>query len=889
MTTRTRDWRTFLKPLARVGVAALLLFLAQGQVAHAATITVNTTADELNTDGDCSLREAIYAANIDSAVDACTAGSGADTIVVPAGTYTLTIPPDGTPNDGWDGDLDVFGDLTIDGVGADTTVIEACDSGGGPCTGIDRVFHMDPFSLGINVEMSGLTIRNGTAEGGGGIYSNYTLTLTNSTVSGNSAYYGGGIAGNYATLTNSTVSDNSATYGGGIYSYGTLTLTDSTVSGNSGGGIYSGHGTLTVSNSTVSGNTATTNGGGIASEWGTLTLTSSTVSGNSASYGGGIYSSGGSLTVSNSTVSANTASTGGGIASEWGTLTLTSSTVSANTAGGGGGIYSSGGTSTLTNSTVSGNTAATNGGGIYSSGASTLTNSTVSGNSAVDGGGIYNPGLGSLKNTIVGNNDPVDCSGVFMPASYNLIENPTGCAIVGTGNVVGLDPLLGPLADNGGPTQTHALLAGSPAIDAGSPDCPPPATDQRGLARPADGDGDGTAACDIGAFELGAEPPVPTPTPTPTPTQTPATGGYVAGDVDCNLQVDVVDSLKILRHVAGLSVTLPPGCPDIGTGSGEDVDCDGDVDSVDSAKILLYVLWLPVSQTAPCTGIGTWTGPGPSPTPAPPPIPGAGDYTLTIGSATVATGDTVTVGLTLQTGPSDTFGAIQANVHYDDALLSVTDCAGGTPSIALCNPTAVPATVGFAGVTVTVGPNSNVTIGSIIFQAGGTTGVSDLTVDLVTLSDAFGDYKTGAVTNGAITIQEGPIPTPTPTPTPTTATPAPTPPPADTDGDGVPDFSDNCPLTPNADQTDTDGDGTGDVCDPTGRGTIPADVASVTIESPIGLPIDPDSSVVLITLLSDPGSNIAWVSLEPDQFTVHLRALGKPKHPPIQFMYEILP
>jgi hypothetical protein len=128
-----------------------------------------------------------------------------------------------------------------------------------------------------------------------------------------------------------------------------------------------------------------------------------------------------------------------------------------------------------------------------------------------------------------------------------------------------------------------------------------------------------------------------------------------------------------------------------------------------------------------------------------------------------------------------------------------------------------------------------------------------------------------------------PLPPTSPTPAPATA------PPADSDGDGVPDFSDNCPTTPNADQTDTDGDGSGDVCDPTGHGTIPANQASVTIESPVGLPIDPDTSVVLVTLLSDPGLNIAWVSLEPDQFTVHLRAVSGPRHPPVQFMYEILP
>ncbi|NIM52595.1 MAG: CSLREA domain-containing protein, partial [Gemmatimonadales bacterium] len=112
----------------------------------AATITVNTTDDELNADGDCSLREAITAANTDAVVDTCTAGSGTDTITVPAGTYTLSIA--GTGEDAAaTGDLDVTDDLTINGAGADSTIID----GGG----IDRVLHVDPASMGVTVDISG--------------------------------------------------------------------------------------------------------------------------------------------------------------------------------------------------------------------------------------------------------------------------------------------------------------------------------------------------------------------------------------------------------------------------------------------------------------------------------------------------------------------------------------------------------------------------------------------------------------------------------------------------------------------------------------------------------------------------------------------------------------
>jgi len=208
---------------------------------YAAGFTVTKTAD--TADGtcaaDCSLREAITAAN---------ALAGADVITVPAGTYTLTIT--GTGEDGnATGDLDLNSDITITGAGAGTTIIQAGTLGypDGGANGIDRVFHI-PGAYTVNI--SGVTIANGKITGtGGGIY-NYSGTLT---------------------VTNSTFSDNSATYGGGIYNEGTLTVTNSTFSGNSatyGGGIYN-QGTLTVTNSTFSGNAATTYGGGIYNQ-GTL-------------------------------------------------------------------------------------------------------------------------------------------------------------------------------------------------------------------------------------------------------------------------------------------------------------------------------------------------------------------------------------------------------------------------------------------------------------------------------------------------------------------------------------------------------------------------------------------------------------------------------------------
>jgi hypothetical protein len=295
------------------------------------------------------------------------------------------------------------------------------------------------------------------------------------------------------------------------------------VSGNTangaGGGIF-GNGDTTVTNSTVSSNTANFDGGGIFSS-GTVALTNSTVSSNTANgAGGGIIFNEGSLTLTNSTVSNNTASDGGGITNEnGGSLTLTSSTVSGNTAlndGVGGGIYNSWGDLALTNSTVSGNTASgdfSRGGGIMNyTGNLTLTNSTVSGNTAANGSAIVGDSIGcrrpcyyvppsssfDFENSILAGSCQ---SSRFneISSAFNLADDES-CAF-STTDIVVADAMLGPLQDNGGPTETHDLLPGSPAIDAGSMDeCPPPDTDQRGVARP-----QGTA-CDIGAVEYLPEP-----------------------------------------------------------------------------------------------------------------------------------------------------------------------------------------------------------------------------------------------------------------------------------------------------------------------------------------------------------------------------------------------
>ena len=422
-------WKRTLPAFGLLAVLVLVLFSLIVSPAAAAGIVVNSNADTTAVDGVCTLREAIDNANSNSATTGgdCAAGSGADTITF-AADYTITLAGIQLPT--------VFSEMTITGNGAANTIIQANAAAD---TATQRVFEVD--STG-NLTLDGVTVRHGRCVGGcatlsnaGGGILNYegTLTVTNSTLSGNTANTNGG--------------------GGGISNdAGTATVTNSTLSGNTagGGGGISNTGTAVVTNSTLSGNTATSNGGGI-SNTGTTTVTNSTVSGNTAVYyGGGIFNNqGGTTTVTNSTLSGNTTdNSGGGIYNIGGTTNVTNSTLSGNMADDGGGMFNFSGTTTVTNSTVSGNTANLVGDELYQN------NGTVTADA-------YN---------VLGHSGQTNAD-----AFFNVTPGASDFNATTSGTPVALANILDTtLADNGGPTFTHALVAGSPAIDlAQRPTVPP--------------------------------------------------------------------------------------------------------------------------------------------------------------------------------------------------------------------------------------------------------------------------------------------------------------------------------------------------------------------------------------------------------------------------------
>jgi hypothetical protein len=435
-----------------IGIGLIEIF----RVNQANTLTVISTADS----GAGSLRQALADANSGDTIQFAPELNGQ--------TIALTS-----------GELVIDKNITISGPGPSQLTVRR--SFGTP---FFRILHVTPGHI---VTIEGLTITDGnhSASGGGVFNEQATLTVNNCDVSGNfSGVSGGGLYSSGAsarlTIVNSRVIGNFVSgitqggggEGGGINSNGTLTIINSIVGGNSvnaqppypgsAGGIFSG-GTAEISNSSIGSNAGGARGGGIVNGGGSMTITSSTISGNTTIGSGGGISNSGPLTITNCTITGNSASykgfgTGGGISSGSAPLAITNSTLSGNSVpsfqGYGGSINLSGGTLQIQNTILS------------ASGA---------------GGNIFNN------------------SGTVTSHGYNLSSDNGGGFLTAAGDQINTNPMLGPFQDNGGPTFTHALLSGSPAINAGDPNfSPPPLYDQRGPAynRVVNG------RIDIGSFEL---------------------------------------------------------------------------------------------------------------------------------------------------------------------------------------------------------------------------------------------------------------------------------------------------------------------------------------------------------------------------------------------------
>ncbi|MEO8391738.1 MAG: choice-of-anchor Q domain-containing protein, partial [Chloroflexota bacterium] len=560
LTVNTSYWVRITNPGGSVDSTAALMTI------YTSDLVVDTISDSdpsatvcSAAANDCSLRGAISKANATSGANTI---SFDPTVFATPQTITLTSD---LPN--ITDDLTIIGPnvnlVTISGAGSyrpfkysvainltlkSLTIANGKADNGGAIYG----------QYGLSLTISDTTFSNNTATANGGaIFTQYdgSVTVSNSTFSNNAAVIGGVIYGfgsaKPLTISNSNFSNNTASQVGGvIYSFSTISVSSSSFSSNtasSGGAIFALGDTLSVSDSSFTDNhlLGSGSGGAILTAFGSTLINRSIFSGNAAinGVGGAIYAS--RLTVNYSTFSNNHGGQGGAVNAS-GTFSINYSRFLDNTADYyGGGLYGGGTNSTITGSTFVGNTALQyGGGGIFQSGGLTIMNTTISGNSSSGtdpansgGGGLYAYGSGNsrvtiinstivnntaalpatsgilmqngpvtIQNSIVANNNGTNnCSirtgGSLTDGGHN-IDNGTTCNFSGT---VGqnTNPLLGSLADNGGFTQTFALQAGSPAIDAGDNT---KAVDQNGQVLFYDQRGsdfvriqDGTV--DIGAYE----------------------------------------------------------------------------------------------------------------------------------------------------------------------------------------------------------------------------------------------------------------------------------------------------------------------------------------------------------------------------------------------------
>ena len=517
--------------LTLVGQSLTTVQAAGQHVTTGSTYVVNSTADTSDADvgnpacadgsGHCTLRAAIMQANYTT---------GLDTITLPSGVYLLTRP--GYDDDGdVVGDLDIADDLTLQGAGSNTTIVD----GNGAVTG-DRVFQILPTAK--YTSLGGLTIRNGQVDHG-------RLWDT-----GGGLTWAGSKNGGYLHLNDVAIVSNTARYGGGLYiEYSSVETVDldhvnvhaNLSTGNQGGGIAVYFGITTepgfdLRYSQVYSNEAHGGGGGLAFTGDPVPGGSNIVrienteiySNTTSFWGGGILYNGTAtvpVIILNSQLHHNHVDGNGGALYTLAALVISNTTFDLNSADEGGGIYNVTGTLALNNSTLSGNIASRDGAGMYAfRGRIQFNNTTIASNTVIVptstdysglGGGLFisTTAVVSIQNTLLANNFhrylPAtfvadDCLGTLHLQGIDLIGTgiTANCSWAGHPFYLSGDPYLGPLQNNGGPTLTQLPLPGSPAIDAAS-DAACPSIDQRGWRRPLDGDHDGTTVCDIGAVEVG--------------------------------------------------------------------------------------------------------------------------------------------------------------------------------------------------------------------------------------------------------------------------------------------------------------------------------------------------------------------------------------------------
>ena len=518
--------KTFISRFIPISIAFALFLLASP--VYAADIAVSA---------DCSLADAITAANTDTAANGCPAGEDADIISLSADlTLDAALPP-------------ITSEITIEGGGHTISgsnryrifVVEGgnltinhliltagkASNKGSPVVDHDRnlIISADNALGGAILNDGTLTIsssdfsNNSADYMGGAILNNGTLTISSSTFSDNSADERGGAVYNWrgqTSISSTTFTGNSADErGGAVYNMGNITISSSDFrnnsTGNDGGAVYN-MGNITISSSAFSNNAADYDGGAIYNERGTLTISDSALSDNAADRSGGaMLNWGGETSINNSSFSGNSArgrDIGGGAIYNEKTLTISNSSFSNNSARVVGGAIHNENTLTISNSSFSGNSARYGGGLFVSDNANfqisqsrnTLTQVTLVDNSADSGGGIYGTArtLGyfdyvestvNLYNSIVARNSGGDCVGELTANFNNLIQDGS-CSPALSG-----DPLLGALVEpEDGSTAHYPPMAYSPAVGAANERyCP--ATDQVGTARPQG------SACNIGAIE----------------------------------------------------------------------------------------------------------------------------------------------------------------------------------------------------------------------------------------------------------------------------------------------------------------------------------------------------------------------------------------------------